>query len=212
VNVAGANELKLADREMDQRFGRSNAAILSANPTGCNIAANRSDSSQMSNEVLECWFEPANRRHWFDPSPDFDQCIRQRLSLIYVDAVEGRLDHWKDQPDGALALCILFDQAPRNIFRGSARAFATDPQARSIARRILALGFDRSYPTDDHRVFCYLPFEHSENIEDQLLALQLLRERTDMPVVIWRSSPDLDDFHIEIPSSAECRRRRSLNS
>jgi len=67
---------------------------------------------------------------------------------------------------------------PRNIFRGSARAFATDTEARSVARRILAFGFDQSYPTDDHRVFCYLPFEHSEDIEDQWLAVRLLSERT----------------------------------
>jgi uncharacterized protein (DUF924 family) len=67
---------------------------------------------------------------------------------------------------------------PRNIFRGSARAFGADTEARSVARHILAFGFDRSYPTDDHRVLCYLPFEHSEDIEDQRLALQLLSERT----------------------------------
>jgi hypothetical protein len=97
-----------------------------------------------------------------------------RLAPLYADATEGRLDHWKDYPDGALALCILFDQVPRNIFRGSARAFATDTEARSVARHILAFCFDRSYPTDDHRVLCYLPFEHSEDIEDQRLALQFL--------------------------------------
>jgi uncharacterized protein (DUF924 family) len=60
----------------------------------------------------------------------------------------------------------------------STRAFATDTEARSVARRILAFGFDRSYPTNDHRALCYLPFEHSEDIEDQRLALQLLSERT----------------------------------
>jgi uncharacterized protein (DUF924 family) len=102
-----------------------------------------------------------------------DELVRQRLAPLYADAIEGRLDHWKDHPDGALALCILFDQ-PRNIFRGSARAFATDTEARSVARHILVFGFDRSYPTDDHRVLCYLPFEHSEDIEDQRLALQLV--------------------------------------
>jgi uncharacterized protein (DUF924 family) len=132
----------------------------------------------MPNKVLECWFDRANRRYWFDASPDFDELVRQRLAPLYADAIEGRLDHWKDHPDGALALCILFDQAPRNIFRGSARAFATDTEARSVARRILAFGFDQSYPTDDHRVFSYLPFEHSEDIEDQRLAVQLLSERT----------------------------------
>ena len=132
----------------------------------------------MKKDVLECWFAQANRRYWFDASPDFDELVRQRLAPIFADAIEGRLDHWKHDADGALALCILFDQAPRNLFRGSARAFATDTEARSVATHILAFGFDRSYRTDDHRVFCYLPFEHSEDIEDQRLALQLLNERT----------------------------------
>jgi uncharacterized protein (DUF924 family) len=128
--------------------------------------------------VLECWFDEASRGYWFEASPDFDDLVRRRLGDLHADAVEGRLDHWKDHSGGALALCILFDQVPRNIFRGSARAFATDAEARHVARRILTSGFDRSYPTDDHRVFCYLPFEHSEDIDDQRLALRLLTERT----------------------------------
>jgi uncharacterized protein (DUF924 family) len=132
----------------------------------------------ISNEVLEFWFDPTNRRYWFEASPDFDELVRQRLARFYADAVEGCLDDWKDLANGALALCILFDQVPRNIFRGSAQAFATDPQALSVARHIVTLGFDRSYPTDDHRVLCYLPFQHSEDIEDQRLAVQLLSERT----------------------------------
>jgi uncharacterized protein (DUF924 family) len=132
----------------------------------------------MPNVVLEFWFDQANRCHWFEASPGFDALVRQRLAPLYADAAQGCLDHWKDHAGGALALCILFDQVPRNIFRGSARAFATDAQARSVARHILALGFDRSYPADDHRVLCYLPFEHSEDIEDQKLAVQLLSERT----------------------------------
>jgi uncharacterized protein (DUF924 family) len=142
------------------------------------IPATDGDPPNMSNEVLEFWFDPANRRYWFEASSEFDELVRQRLAHLYADAVEGCLDHWKDNPDGALALCILFDQVPRNIFRGSAHAFATDPQALSVARHILELGFDRSYPTDDHRVLCYLPFEHSEDIEDQRLAVRLLSERT----------------------------------
>ena len=132
----------------------------------------------MFDAVLEFWFDRASRRSWFEPSGDFDALVRQMLAPLYADAVEGRLDDWKTRPDGALALCILLDQVPRNIYRGSARAFATDAQARAVARHILASGFDRSLPTDDHRVFCYLPFEHSEDVEDQRLAVQLLSERT----------------------------------
>jgi hypothetical protein len=114
------------------------------------VSANRQDifsrrlteQANISNEVLELWFDPANRRYWFEASPDFDELVRQRLINLYASAAEGCLDDWKDEPNGALALCILFDQVPRNIFRGSPQAFATDPQALSVARHMLTLGFD----------------------------------------------------------------------
>jgi uncharacterized protein (DUF924 family) len=165
------------------------------------VSANRQDifsrrlteQANISNEVLELWFDPANRHYWFEASPDFDELVRQRLINLYASAAEGCLDDWKDEPNGALALCILFDQVPRNIFRGSPQAFATDPQALSVARHILTLGFDQSYPTDDHRVLCYLPFEHSEDIEHQRLAVQLLSEKT-----ADNLSTDYAQRHLEI--------------
>jgi uncharacterized protein (DUF924 family) len=131
----------------------------------------------MRNEVLDFWFESSSRRHWFDGSKAFDQEVRNRLLGRYHDAAEGRLAHWCQSSDDALALCILLDQVPRNIFRGTARSFATDPQARAVARQILAEGFDRALPTDDHRMFCYLPFEHSEDVADQVLSVQLFTDR-----------------------------------
>lgn len=129
-------------------------------------------------DLLDFWFDPASSRHWFDSSPDFDGLVRQKLGGSYDDAMAGRLDPWREQPDGALALCILFDQVPRNIFRGTAKAFAGDSKARSVARHILASGFDLAYPTDDHRMFAYLPFEHSETMDDQTLCVTLFTGRT----------------------------------
>lgn len=137
--------------------------------------------SLMPNRVLEFWFDPPNRRHWFEASDAFDMKVRGLLGARYLDAARGRLDQWRDTPNGALALCILLDQVPRNIFRGAAQCFANDAKARSVAREILAKGCDQSYPTDDHRLFCYLPFEHSEEIEDQRLSVRLFSERIDDP-------------------------------
>lgn len=133
--------------------------------------------SHMPNLVVDFWFDPPNRRHWFEASDAFDEKVRDLLQGRYVDAAQGRLDHWSDAPNGALALCILLDQVPRNIFRGTVRCFATDTQARGVARQILAKGYDHAYPTDDHRLFCYLPFEHSEDIEEQRLSVQLFTVR-----------------------------------
>lgn len=129
-------------------------------------------------DILDFWFAPAASRHWFDSSPDFDRAVRERLGAAQADAAAGRLETWQEQPDGALALCILLDQAPRNIQRGTALAFACDPLARSVARRLLDRGFDRLYPGDHHRLFAYLPFEHSEALEDQELSVRLFTERT----------------------------------
>jgi uncharacterized protein (DUF924 family) len=135
----------------------------------------------MPNQVLNFWFDPPNSRHWFDASDAFDQKVRGQLQDRYAEAAQGHLDHWCGSPEGALALCILLDQVPRNIFRASAQSFATDRQARNTARQILAQGFDQSYPTDDHRLFCYLPFEHSEDAEDQRLSVRLFSERIGDP-------------------------------
>jgi uncharacterized protein (DUF924 family) len=132
---------------------------------------------QLPEQVLDFWFDPPNHRHWFEASDAFDQEVRANLLGRYVDAAQGHLDHWCDLPNGALALCILFDQVPRNIFRGAVQSFATDAQARSVARLILARGFDHTYPTGDHRMFCYLPFEHSEDLDDQRLSVQLFSKR-----------------------------------
>ncbi len=76
--------------------------------------------------ILDFWFEPESRRHWFASVPAFDARVRALLLPPLRAAQTGAFDAWRDDPDGALALCILFDQAPRNIFRGTAEAFATD--------------------------------------------------------------------------------------
>lgn len=92
----------------------------------------------------------------------FDALVRARLGRLHEAAASGALDHWGATPEGALALLILLDQAPRNIFRGTPRAFATDPLALAIAEVAVDRGLDRRVPKT-MRWFFYLPFEHAEN-------------------------------------------------
>ena len=106
-----------------------------------------------------------------------------RLSDV-ADAAAGRLGSWENTQDGALAVVIILDQFPRNMFRGSARAYATDSMARAVAQRAIARGFDQRIAMPA-RVFFYLPFEHSEDPVDQEYCLTLLQATEDADLVEW---------------------------
>jgi uncharacterized protein (DUF924 family) len=127
--------------------------------------------------VLEFW-RGAGHERWFDSTPDFDKEVRERFSGVHEVAAAGRLGAWEDTADGALALVIMLDQFSRNMFRGTARAFLTDPIAREVSRRAIARGFDREVEPA-LRSFFYMPFMHSENLADQDYCLELLRESGD---------------------------------
>jgi uncharacterized protein (DUF924 family) len=122
-------------------------------------------------DVLSFWFG-RDRKDWFAKDDAFDAEIRGRFLAIYEAAAAGRLASWKSDARSCLALVIVLDQFPRNMFRASARAFAADALAREAARTILERGWDRSY-SDDERTFAYLPFEHSEDLADQELSMKL---------------------------------------
>jgi uncharacterized protein (DUF924 family) len=115
--------------------------------------------------VVAFW-RRAGPRQWFSKSPAFDRDFHDRFLALHMAAAGRQLDNWEATPDGALALLILLDQFPRNAFRGTAHMYATDPLARCFACRMVTAGFDKQV---DHamRLFCYLPFAHSEDIDDQ---------------------------------------------
>src|SRR5579862_3930292 len=106
-------------------------------------------------EIVSFWRE-AGHDKWFVQDERFDEAIRSRFLPAYEAAANGALAAWEDNAEGALALLLLLDQFPRNMFRGSARAFATDASARAIADRALARGFDQA-TAPPLRQFFYLP-------------------------------------------------------
>jgi uncharacterized protein (DUF924 family) len=134
------------------------------------------------NEVLAFW-RAAGPDKWFEKDDAFDDQIRTRFLATCEAAAAGALA-WDDTPDGALALLIVLDQFPRNIFRGSARAFAADPLARAVAARAIVRGFDREVPVAE-RGFFYLPFEHSEALADQERCVALNRATGDADALKW---------------------------
>jgi uncharacterized protein (DUF924 family) len=121
-------------------------------------------------EVLGFWRD-AGASKWFNGGPDFDAECRSRFLEAHHAAARREFMDWMDDAEGALALLLLLDQIPRNVFRGSAHAFATDGLARACASRAIDAGFDqRSDPA--LRLFFYLPFEHSEAMADQERAVR----------------------------------------
>lgn len=122
-------------------------------------------------EIVAFWRE-AGRDKWFKRDESFDQDIRSKFLPTYEAAANGGLASWADSAESALALLLLFDQFPRNMFRGSVRAFATDPLARAVADRALARGFDQAVEPA-LRQFFYLPFMHSEALTDQDRSVRL---------------------------------------
>lgn len=121
--------------------------------------------------VLRFWRDAGYKR-WFSSDAGFDRVFRDHFLGAHLAAARRELDAWLESAEGCLALLILLDQFPRNAFRGCAHMYATDPLARFIARHMLDRGFDRMID-EDMRAFCYLPFEHSEDMADQRLSLQL---------------------------------------
>jgi uncharacterized protein (DUF924 family) len=116
-------------------------------------------------EVVAFW-RAAGPDKWYAKNAAFDAGIRERFEALHHAAARGELSDWAADWQGALALLILLDQFPRNMFRSSAHAFATDPLARSLTAAALDAGLDQQCP-EDLRVFFYLPLEHSEALADQ---------------------------------------------
>jgi uncharacterized protein (DUF924 family) len=128
-------------------------------------------------EVLSFWFGAERgkpRKAWFEKNEAFDREIRERFLPLYEEAAAGKMALLKETAADCLALIVVFDQFPRNMFRGTARAFATDPLALEAARHAVARGFDQGMlPVE--RTFVYLPFEHSEALADQHKACELFQ-------------------------------------
>jgi len=126
----------------------------------------------MPQQIIDFWFADEVRKLWFKSTAEFDRTICERFEDILKQADRGELDHWTESAEGCLALVIILDQFPLNMFRGSAQSFATEAQSREVARVVIEKGFDKMLPAEQ-QAFLYMPFMHSEDLADQELALKL---------------------------------------
>jgi uncharacterized protein (DUF924 family) len=135
------------------------------------------------NDILGFW-RSAGPKRWFAKSDTFDAAIRLKFEPVHHAAARGEYDAWVATAEGALALLILLDQFPRNLYRDSPHAFATDGKARWVARSAVEAGFPRMVEPE-LRQFYVLPFYHSENLADQDYALAVATELDDADCVKW---------------------------
>jgi uncharacterized protein (DUF924 family) len=126
----------------------------------------------MPQEILDFWFSDEVRKLWFKSTPEFDALLRERFEALWASAQQGELDGWLQSAAGCLALVIVLDQFPLNMFRGQAQSFASEAQSREVARLAIDKGFDQDLDSGSC-AFLYMPFMHSEVLADQQLALQL---------------------------------------
>jgi uncharacterized protein (DUF924 family) len=147
-------------------------------------------------EVLRFWFgAPGDygkpQKRWFEKNAAFDAAIRERFLALYEDVAAGRLEHWRASAPECLARIVVLDQFSRNLFRNDARAYAADPLALDTARDAIARGLDQPLlPVE--RQFIYLPFEHSESLEDQQTCCALMASLKAFP-----ETRDLQDWALK---------------
>lgn len=129
-------------------------------------------------EVLKFWFEEISPQQWFQKNDSFDEDIKERFMVTYDMARKGLCSDWTNDADGVLALCLVLDQFPRNMFRDSAKAFETDEKSLLIVKEALHKGFDQLLSSVKRR-FIYMPFMHSENVIEQRRSVSLFETMKD---------------------------------
>lgn len=125
--------------------------------------------------VLDFWFHQYNYADWFAVNPDFDQKIIQNFRELHNQAILGELASWRTTPQGALAEIIILDQFSRNMFRDDPRSYAYDLAALILSQQFIKHKFDQDV-SDDYKHFAYLPFMHSESLDNQQQSFVLFRD------------------------------------
>lgn len=127
-------------------------------------------------KILGFWLDEIDREQWYMGDEKFDAICRERFEESWHKAMDGGFGHWLTYPNGCLAYILLTDQLSRNIFRGTAQAFASDRNARAVAKQAIKNGWDQRVD-EPARQFFYMPLMHSENLCDQEHCIRLIKQR-----------------------------------
>ena len=128
-----------------------------------------------ADDILDFWYSEPINKHWFNSSSEIDSDIRQRFEGAWLKAQQGELDSWLDTAKGCLALIILFDQLPLNMFRGEPESFSTEANAIEVTLHGIKQGFDQQLPSSQLSFF-YMPLMHSESIQHQDLSVKMFEQ------------------------------------
>lgn len=131
---------------------------------------------EMSEEIIHYWFSDRIKSQWFSSTPELDREILDKYEALWDKAVQGELDEWSKSPTGSLALVLLLDQFPLNMFRNQAKSFSAEKKALEISRNAINLKLDQKIERAKI-AFLYMPFMHSEDMDDQDISVKLYREK-----------------------------------
>ena len=126
-------------------------------------------------DIIDYWFSENSEKHWFSSTPEIDKEIKQHYEQLWQSAADGKYDEWQNSPKGSLALVIILDQFPLNMFRGHPKSFQTESKAVKIAMNAISHGFDRKL-SEEKLLFLFMPLMHSENMKDQDLQVRLFQK------------------------------------
>ena len=125
--------------------------------------------------IIEYWYSEKIKKHWFNSTDELDKEIKENYEATWKAAIRGELNSWKESAEGCLALAIIFDQFPLNMFRGEVESFSTETMAIKVSKLAIEKGFDEKIDKDKI-AFLYMPLMHSENLEDQNLSVSLFEK------------------------------------
>ena len=125
--------------------------------------------------IIEYWYSDEVKSKWFNSTDKLDKEIKEKFEPVWKAAIRGEYKHWKETAQGCLALAIIFDQFPLNMFRGDVKSFSTESMAVKVSKHAIEQGFDQELGKENV-TFLYMPLMHSENIDDQNLSVSLFEK------------------------------------
>ncbi len=125
-------------------------------------------------DIINYWFSEPMQKHWFSSTPAIDQAIKNKFENTWINTARGEHDEWVNDPEGCLALAIILDQFPLNMYRGEARSFETEQKAIEVTLLAISKNFDKQL-VKERLPFLLIPLMHSENIENQNLSVKLFK-------------------------------------